>query len=233
MKVLARGGRSRALAAIAVLATIALVAAGASPAEAVPIKRGHTTLVLDPNIFDDLDPLGIGILPIAPAEAVSGGERFPISGGRVSRNGLTARIKHDGGLAFVGDNAQVKVKRLKVNLNTDESELIASLDGQRISFLSLEGGRQTSRGRHAHLPRDRRVADPQGGEGAQPGVRNRRLPKGHAARQAAHPHDAGPLARPTPAGPGPRERSSAASRPGAGLTGHAASGWKQLHLVPP
>ena len=148
MELLARGGRSRALAAIAVLATIALVAAGASPAEAVPIKRGHTTLVLDPNIFDDLDPLGIGILPIAPAEAVSGGERFPISGGRVSRDGLTARIKHDGGLAFVGDNAQVKVKRLKVNLNTDESELIASLDGQRISFLSLEGGRQTSRGRH-------------------------------------------------------------------------------------
>ena len=148
MEVLARGGRRRALAAIAVLATIALVAAGSSPAEAVPVKRGHTTLVLDPNIFDDLDPLGIGILPIAPAEAVSGGERFPISGGRVSRNGLTARIKHDGGLAFVGDNAQVKVKRLKVNLNTDESELIASLDGQRVSFLSLEGGRQTSRGRH-------------------------------------------------------------------------------------
>src|SRR4051812_44058946 len=148
MEVLARGGRSRALAAIAVLATIALVAAGASPAEAVPIKRGHTTLVLDPNIFDDLDPLGIGILPIAPAEAVSGGERFPISGGRVSRDGLTARIKHDGAIEFVGDNAQVKVKRVKVNLNTDESELIASLDRQRMSFLSLEGGRQTSRGRH-------------------------------------------------------------------------------------
>ena len=148
MAVLARG-RSRALAAIAVLATIALVAAGASPAEAVPIKRGHTTLVLDPNIFDDLDPLGIGILPIAPAEAVSGGERFPITGGRVSRDALTARIKHDGGLAFVGDNAQVKVKRLKVNLNTDESELIASLDGQRMSFLSLEGGSYTSDGRNA------------------------------------------------------------------------------------
>jgi hypothetical protein len=147
MKVLARGGRSRALAAIAVLATIALVAAGASPAEAVPIKRGHTTLILDQDTLSGLDTLGIGILPIAPAEAVSGGERFPISGGRVSRDGLTARIKHDGGLAFVGDNAQVKVKRLKVNLNTDESELIASVDGQRMSFLSLEGGRHTSSGR--------------------------------------------------------------------------------------
>jgi hypothetical protein len=61
MKVLARGGRSRALAAIAVLATIALVAAGASPAEAVPIKRGDTKLVLDPNIFPVLDAQGIAI----------------------------------------------------------------------------------------------------------------------------------------------------------------------------
>ena len=60
MKVLARGGRSRAF---AVLATIALVAAGASRAEAVPIERGQSTLIFDQNIFSGLDPLGIGILP--------------------------------------------------------------------------------------------------------------------------------------------------------------------------
>ena len=150
MEVRARGGRSRALAAIAVLATIALVAVGASPAEAVPIKRGHSKLILDQNTSSGLDALGIGILPIAPAEARSGGERFPITGGRVSRNALTARINHGGGMAFVGDNARVKVKRLKVHLccpNTDDSELIASLNGQRMSFLSLEGGRHASRGR--------------------------------------------------------------------------------------
>jgi hypothetical protein len=40
MEVVARGGRSRTLAAVAVLAAIALVAAGASPAEAVAINGG-------------------------------------------------------------------------------------------------------------------------------------------------------------------------------------------------
>ena len=57
-----RGVRPRALAAIALLATIALVAAGASPAEAVPIKRGHTKLILDQDTSSGLDALGIGIL---------------------------------------------------------------------------------------------------------------------------------------------------------------------------
>ena len=97
MEVLASGGRLRALAAIALLATIALVAAGASPAEAVPIKRGHTKLILSQSIFNDLDPLGVGILPIAPAEAVGGGEQFPIAGGRVSRDASTARINMTAG----------------------------------------------------------------------------------------------------------------------------------------
>jgi hypothetical protein len=148
MELPARGGRPRALAAIAVLAIIALVAAGASSAEAASIKRGHTKLILDQNTSSGLDARGIGILPIPPAEAISGGEQFPISGGRVSRDASTARINHGGGLKFVGDNARVRVKRLKVQLrDTDDSELIASLNGQRMSFLSLEGGRHTSRGR--------------------------------------------------------------------------------------
>jgi hypothetical protein len=148
MELPARGGRPRALAAIAVLAIIALVAAGASSAEAASIKRGHTKLILDQNTSSGLDARGIGILPIPPAEAISGGEQFPISGGRVSRDASTARINHGGGLKFVGDNARVRVKRLKVQLrDTGDSELIASLNGQRMSFLSLEGGRHTSRGR--------------------------------------------------------------------------------------
>jgi hypothetical protein len=148
MEVPARGGRPRALAAIAALATIALVAAGASSAEAASIKRGHSKLILDQNTSSGLDARGIGILPIPPAEAISGGEQFPITGGRVSRDASTARINHGGGLKFVGDNARVRVKRLKVQLrNTGDSELIASLNGQRMSFLSLEGGRHTSRGR--------------------------------------------------------------------------------------
>jgi hypothetical protein len=148
MEVPARGGRPRALAAIAALATIALVAAGASSAEAASIKRGHSKLILDQNTSSGLDARGIGILPIPPAEAISGGEQFPITGGRVSRDASTARINHGGGLKFVGDNARVRVKRLKVQLrNTGDSELIASLNGQLMSFLSLEGGRHTSRGR--------------------------------------------------------------------------------------
>jgi len=148
MEVPARGGRPRALAAIAALATIALVAAGASSAEAASIKRGHTQLILDQNTSSGLDARGIGILPIAPAEAIIGGEQFPISGGRVSRDASTARINHAGAMRFVGDNARVRVKRLKVQLrDTDDSELIASLNGQRMSFLSLEGGRHASRGR--------------------------------------------------------------------------------------
>jgi hypothetical protein len=147
MEVLARGGRSRTLAAIAVLATTALVAAGASPAEAVPIKRGQSTLTFDQNIFSGLDPLGIGILPIAPAEASSGGESFPITGGTVSRNGQRARINHAGGIVFAGDNAEVRVVRPRVRLCCPDSELNASVDGQRMSFLSLEGGSVTARGR--------------------------------------------------------------------------------------
>ena len=147
MEVLARSGRSRTLAAIAVLAAIALVTAGASPAEAVPIKRGQSTLILDQNIFSGLDPLGIGILPIAPAEARLGGESFPITGGRVSRNGQRARINHVGGIVFAGDNAAVRVVRLRVRLCCRNSELSASVDGQRMSFLALAGGARTSRGR--------------------------------------------------------------------------------------
>ena len=147
MEVLARGGRSRTLAAIAVLATTALVAAGASPAEAVPIKRGQSTLTFDQNIFSGLDPLGIGILPIAPAEASSGGESFPITGGTVSRNGQRARINHAGGIVFAGDNAEVRVVRPRLRLSSSAYELSALVRGQRMSFLSLAGGTITSRGR--------------------------------------------------------------------------------------
>jgi hypothetical protein len=147
MKVLASGGRSRAFAAIAVLATIALVAAGASRAEAVPIERGQSTLIFDQDIFSGLDPLGIGILPIAPAEARSGGEMFPITGGSVSPDRKRARINHVGGIVFAGDNASVRVVRLRVRLCCRDSELSASVDGQRMSFLSLGRGALTSRGR--------------------------------------------------------------------------------------
>lgn len=160
----ARGGRPRTLAAIASLATIALVAAGASPAEAVPITRGHSKLVFNQNTSSRLDALGIGILPIPPAEARLGGEAFPITGGTVSRNARSARIRHDGGLTFVGDNARVRVRRLEVHIccrNRPASQVIATVDGQRMSFLSLAGGVQSSRGRvlilrgiHAFLTRE-------------------------------------------------------------------------------
>ena len=163
MEVLARGGRTRAPAAIAVLATIALVAGGASPAEAVPISQGHTKLTFNQNTSSGLDALGIGILPIPPAEARLGGESFPITRGSVSRNGRSARIHHDGGIVFVGDNASVRVRRLEVHLccrNSDDSVVRALVDGQRMSFLSLAGGDLTSRGRsftfrgiHAFLTR--------------------------------------------------------------------------------
>ena len=146
MKVPARGGRSRALATIAVLVTIALVGVGASPAEAIPIQRGQSTLILDQDIFSGLDPLGIGILPIAPAEATLGGESFPITGGRVSPDRTRARINHVGGIDFAGDNASVRVVRLRVRLGRN-SELTASVDGQRMSFLALGRGVRTSRGR--------------------------------------------------------------------------------------
>jgi hypothetical protein len=144
---LAGGGRSRTLAVIAVLATIALVAAGASPAEAVPVKRGQSTLTFDQNIFSGLDPLGVGILPIAPAEASLGGESFPISGGRVSRSGQRGTINHVGGIVFAGDNASVRVLRLRLSLCCPNYEVSASVNGQRMSFLSLGGGAITSRGR--------------------------------------------------------------------------------------
>ena len=146
MKVPARRGRSRALATIAVLVTIALVGVGASPAEAIPIQRGQSTLILDQDIFSGLDPLGIGILPIAPAEATLGGESFPITGGRVSPDRTRARINHVGGIDFAGDNASVRVVRLRVRLGRN-SELTASVDGQRMSFLALGRGVRTSRGR--------------------------------------------------------------------------------------
>ena len=147
MKVLVRAGRSRAFAAIAVLATIALFAASASSAQAVPITQGQTTLTFDQNIFSVLDPLGIGILPIAPAEASLGGESFPIAGGRVTPDGRRARINHVGGLDIVGDAAAVRVTRLRVRLCCRSSQLSASVGGQRMSFLALGRGTRTFRGR--------------------------------------------------------------------------------------
>ncbi len=156
MEVLARRSRPRALAAITALATIALVAAGASPAEAVPISQGHTKLTLNQTTSSGLDALGIGILPIPPAEARLGGESFPITRGSVSRNGRSARIHHDGGIVFVGDNASVRVRRLEVHLccrNSNDSVVRALVDGQRMTFLSLAGGALTSRGRSLTLRR--------------------------------------------------------------------------------
>jgi hypothetical protein len=115
------------------------------------------------NTSSRLDALGIGILPTPPAEARLGGESFPITHGSVSRNGRSARIHHDGGIVFVGDNAQVSVRRLEVHLccrNSDDSVVRALVDGQRMTFLSLAGGALTSRGRsltfrgiHASLTR--------------------------------------------------------------------------------
>ena len=140
MKVLRIRGRKRTLAAVAVMATIALGTTGAAPAEAVPIQRGQSALILDQSIFSVLDPLGVGILPVAPAVAVNGGEAFPINGGRVSRNGQRARINHRGGIVFGGDTSSVRAMRPRIVLNATTYELSALVGGQRISFLNLSGG---------------------------------------------------------------------------------------------
>ena len=140
MKVLRSGGRKRTLAAVAVMASIALGTAAAAPAEAVPIQRGQSALILDQSIFSVLDPLGVGILPVAPAVAVNGGEAFPISGGRVSRSGQRARINHRGGIVFGGDTSSVRAMRPRIVLNATTYELSAVVGGQRVSFLNLSGG---------------------------------------------------------------------------------------------
>jgi len=140
MKVLRIRGRKRTLAAVAVMATIALGTTGAAPAEAVPIQRGQSALILDQDIFSVLDPLGVGILPVAPAVAVNGGEAFPISGGRVSRSGQRARINHRGGIVFGGDTSSVRAMRPRIVLNATTYELSAVVGGQRVSFLNLSGG---------------------------------------------------------------------------------------------
>ena len=145
MEVSARRGRSRTLAAVAVLATLAVVAVGASPAQAVPVIQGQTTLTFNPNIFSGLDPLGVGILPIAPAQATLGGESFPMSGGSVSRNGRRGTVNHRGGIVFAGDNASVRVTRLRVSLCCPY-EVSALVDGQRMAFLALGGGTFAFRG---------------------------------------------------------------------------------------
>jgi hypothetical protein len=132
---------------VAALATIALVAGSAAPAEAVPITRGQSTLTLDQNIFTGLDPLGVGILPIAPAEASLGGEAFPVSGGRVTPDGRRATINHVGGIVFAGDNSSVRVVRLRVRLCCRSSQLTASVNGQRMSFLGLGRATRSFRGR--------------------------------------------------------------------------------------
>ena len=79
-------------------------------------------------------------LPIAPAQAVSGGESFPIAGGRVARNGQRARILHRGGVVFGSDSASVRALRPRIVLNATTYELNALVRGQRISFLNLAGG---------------------------------------------------------------------------------------------
>ena len=102
-----RGVRPRALAAIALLATIALVAAGASPAEAVPIKRGHTKLILSQSIFNHLDPLGVGILPIAQYVSLSSGAselRLQLRDPRVA---IVRHHVHPGPTALLRDGARI------------------------------------------------------------------------------------------------------------------------------
>jgi hypothetical protein len=116
--------RARILRAIVptVLATFALVALVAAPAQATKTKRvkitgESTTLTLSKAAGDALAANGITVAPVDPATANPDGSlSFPITGGRVNPENLHGFITHKGAIKLTkGDKTAVLRRFVIVN----------------------------------------------------------------------------------------------------------------------
>ncbi len=64
------------------------------PEQVELLRRGSTTLSLDPGAASALQSLGVSASPIAPATAGPGGLSFPVTGGKVNAKTYAGSIFH-------------------------------------------------------------------------------------------------------------------------------------------
>jgi hypothetical protein len=115
---------------------IGKVAVRAVPAE-VELRRGATTLALDPAAGQALASLGISAAPIDPASAPNDGLRFPITGGKLDAETFAGRVRHSGGIRLTRDATVVDLERFTIRVD-DDPDLTALVGGSRVSILSLD-----------------------------------------------------------------------------------------------
>lgn len=126
------------LVAFAIVAVAAFALAPTASAKTLKVKKtGGTTLTLDAGTAAALTSLGVTVSPIAPAKGVSGGVRFPVTGGKLDSKTLAGNIRHSGGLRFSNGTTTVDLTRFTINIDSDP-DLVATVGGSRVSILKLD-----------------------------------------------------------------------------------------------
>jgi len=134
--------RSRGL--VGALLALTAVLALAVPAQAghhhhkAQLKRGATTLALDPATARALTDLGVTVSPLAPARARDAGIAFPVTGGRLDPDTYAGRIRHSGGLALNAGDTGVRVRNFVIRIDESPDLTAKVVGGPRISLLDLD-----------------------------------------------------------------------------------------------
>lgn len=123
---------------VAFVAMLAIALAPAASAKTLKVKKtGGTTVKLDAGTAAALTSLGVTVSPIKPAKGVSGGVRFPVTGGKLNSKTLAGNIRHSGGLRFSNGTTNVDLTNFTINIDSDP-DLVATVGGSRVSILKLD-----------------------------------------------------------------------------------------------
>jgi hypothetical protein len=104
------------------------------------LRRGATTVALDPGTAGALTSLGVAVAPTGAAGAGVTGISFPITGGKVASANLAGTIDHIGGLSLTGGKTRVKLDRFVIDTTTGELTGLVSVNGskpQRVALFAL------------------------------------------------------------------------------------------------
>ncbi len=101
------------------------------------LRGGQTTLQVSPTTAGALTSLGVAAGPVAPATAGSAGLAFPVSAGKVARQGFAGRIDHTGGINLSAGATSVDLTRFQINVDR-APDLTGLAGGNRLSILNLD-----------------------------------------------------------------------------------------------
>lgn len=107
-----------------------------TPAELL-LRGGETTLQLSTTAAGALTTLGVAAGPVPPATTGSSGLAFPVSAGKVARQGFAGRIDHTGGINLSAGATSVDLTRFQINVD-NAPDLTGLVGGNRASILNLD-----------------------------------------------------------------------------------------------